>query len=287
MSKNILDKKIPSLAGLGVLAVGLVATTLLVKGPNSFITRANPESNPENIQITNISDSSFTVVYTTEDKVIGTLTYGENAENLDKVNLDERDQLTQTVSKYQTHSITVNNLKPETNYFFTITSSNKSYNNNGEPYNVKTGPLITGNPSDQIPMAGKVLNPEGKTISDGLVVVNINGAQKISGIFRENGNYTIPLNNLRTSDLSKYYLLDETSKINVFVTSDNLNSIANLTKNQISPVPIITLSNTYDFSNNIRVKSNTARAGEVEFPEFNSEKSEPSISKNPRPTKSL
>ena len=271
MSKNILDRKIPSLAGFGVLAVGLIVTTLLVKGPSSFQIRANPASEPKDIQVTNISDSSFTVVYTTNDAVIGTITYGENPNKLDKISLDERDQLSQNINEYKAHSITTNNLTPNTNYYFTIKSDKKTVKNNKEAFVVKTGPIINNAPSTQIPMAGKVIISGGKVASDGLAVVTINGAQKISGIFRDNGNYTIPLNNLRTADLSNYFILDNNSKIDVNISSNNLTSEVKLSSNQISPVPIITLSKNYNFSSTEDKSINTTRTRDVSFPEFDSE----------------
>ena len=102
---------------------------------------------------------------------------------------------------------------------------------------------------------------------------------------QKNGNYTIPLNNLRTSDLNSYYVINENSKINILATSENLSSMANLSKDQISPVPIITLSHSYDFSENIKINSTTARRNDIKFPEFESEINEPSISPEPSLTK--
>ena len=287
MSKNILDRKIPSLAGLGILVVGIIVTTFLVKGPTPFQIRANPSSNPQNIQMTNISDSSFTVVYITDDSVIGTITYGENPDSLDKVNLDDRDQLSQKINEYKAHSITVNNLTPNTQYYFTISSDGKTIEDNNQPFAVKTGPTISSSPSTQIPLAGKAISPDGKNISDGLIIVEAEGSQKISGIFRENGNYTIPLNNLRTADLSNYFKLDENSVIILNLTSENYGSKIELSKNQISPVPIVTLSKNYDFSKSNNQFANIKRERDISFPEFDSEIRLPSITPTPIKTQAL
>lgn len=286
MSKNILDKKIPSLFGLGILTIGLIATTYLVKGPGTFQIQADLASEPENIQITNISDSSFTVIYSTDDPVIGTVTYGETSEKLDKLNLDDRDQLSQKTNAYKAHSITVNNLSPNTNYYFTITSDDKTIKNNNDSFNVKTGPNINNSPSAQDPMNGKVINPEGKIMDDGLVIVNINGAQKISGILKENGNFTIPLNNLRENDLTNYFVINNNSDISVDIISDNLSSNIKLSKDQLSPIPIITLSNNYDFLSSDKKAMNT-KINEGKFPEFNSKIRKPSISPTPEKSQSL
>ena len=275
MSKSLLDKKIPSIAGLGIIVIGIAFTTFLVKGPTPFQIQADPKSEPKNIQITNVSDASFTVAYTTDDIVIGTITYGTNPKKLDQIALDERDQLSQRVNEYQAHSITTNNLTPNTTYYFTIKSGAKKFDNNGELFMVKTGSVISSPPTTQIPMAGTVVEPKGKSVSDGLVIVTISGAQKISGLIRNNGNYTIPLNNLRTSDLGSYYLLDDNSIIKIEAISNNLISNVNISRNQISPVPFITLSKNYNFSDANINKRNLTKRGDVKFPEFNSEIKQP------------
>lgn len=281
MSKNILDKKIPSLGGIGVLAIGLIVTTLLVKGPSSLQVRANPASEPKNIEVTNISDSSFTVVYTTKDSVLGTIKYGETPESLNNIALDQRDQLSQEINEYKAHSITVSNLTPNTNYFFTITSDNKTIKNNKEAFVVKTGPIINSASSTQIPITGKVINPNDESVNDGLVVATINGAQKISGIIKENGEYTIPLNNLRTVDLINYYSLNENTNIDLYIDSNNLNSKIKVATNQTSPVPIVTLSKNYNFLNTGKKTTNSSRTRDVSFPEFNSEIKEPTLTPIP------
>lgn len=270
MSKSILDKKIPSIAGLGVIIIGIAFTTFLVKGPTPFQIQADPKGEPINIQITNVSDTAFTVAYTTDDIVIGTISFGTDPEKLDQIALDERDQLSQKVNEYQAHSLTTNNLTPNTTYYFTIKSGTKKIDNNGKPFMVKTGSVISSSPTTQIPMAGIVVGPKGKPASDGLILVTINGAQKISGLIKNNGNYSIPLNNLRTSDLSSYYLLDDSSVIKIEAISNNLLSNVNITSNQLSPVPFITLSKNYNFSDSNTIKRNIKKPEDVKFPEFDS-----------------
>lgn len=270
MIKKFLDKEIPGLLGIAILVVGVIVTTYLVKGPSTFQIRANPENEPRNIQITNITDTTFSVAYSTNDEVIGTISYGENPKKLDTVVLDERDQLNQEINEYKAHLITANNLNPDTNYYFVINSDGKKISNNGEPFMTKTGPKITATPTTQSPMAGRVIGIDGEIVSDGLVTVNINGAQKVSGIVKENGNYTIPLNNLRTFDLFNYMTLNEKSVINIKIESGELASTLKVTKDQLEPVPIVTLTNNYDFIDSSKQTSTNSKRGEIGFPEFGS-----------------
>lgn len=271
MSRKVLDRKIPSVAGLGVIVIGIVFTTFLVKGPSQFQIQANPKNDPVNVQITNVSDTSFTVAYVTDDKVIGTINYSTNPEDLNNIALDERDQLSQEVNEYQAHSITANNLEPNTSYYFTITSGDEKFDNNGEPYFAKTGNRISAPPSTQVPMAGTILNPDGTSISDGIVFVTISGAGKISGLVKNKGNYTIPLNNLRSADLGSYYTIDENSLIQIEAIANGLTSKVDTTVSRLSPVPFITLSNNYDFKMEEKKNRNLVRTDEERFPTTNPE----------------
>jgi hypothetical protein len=198
------------------------------------------------MQITNVSDTSFTVTYTTDDSVIGTLNMGSVKDNLDQTVLDDRDQLSQTVNKYYSHTISANSLTPNTTYYFTITSGSKKKTDNGMPFSIKTGPAIASSPSSQPPIFGRVINQDGSTPSDGIVLVNINGAQISSTYLKKDGTFLLPLNILRTTDLSNYLSLDANSNINIKLFSGGLSSKVSLSSTQISPVPIITLSNNYD-----------------------------------------
>ena len=270
MKHKFLDKKIPTLIGILIIIVGIGLTTYLVKGDSIFELQASPRQNPENIKITNVTESSFTVSYSTDDSALGTLNYGENPASLNNLVLDDRDQLTQKVSARNSHSITVKNLKEDTNYFFSITSGDESYLNKGSAYEIKTGKAIDKNPSSQIPISGKVLLPEGLPAVDGLVYVKILGAQDLSTYIKNDGTYTIPLNSLRNSPLDDFYSIDEDDLINIEIISGNFVSDVIVTKSQINPVPTISLSGNYDFSEDTTQLEETEAATESSgtFPAF-------------------
>lgn len=246
--KNILNRKIPTVFGFIIITIGIVVTTLLVKTGGLLQINAGPGQEPKNAQITNVSDTSFTLIYTTDDNVIGTINYGADQNNLDSVALDDRDQLTQSVTKYSVHSITVRELKPQTAYYFSITSGDKKYLNKGSLYSIKTGSQINAQPSIDPPISGKVILPDGSAPSQALVIVSVNNAQKISTVSKTDGSYAIPLNSLRNESLDSYFNLDQNSIINIEITSGAMSSSVSVSQSQISPVPIVTLSNTYDFS---------------------------------------
>src|SRR5689334_14323360 len=94
-----------------ILLLSLFLTVIVAKNRNIFQSGATANEDPKNVEITNITDTSFTVSYTTDAKVLGTVTSGLNPNNLDTITLDDRDQLSQTVNSYNVHSITLNELK--------------------------------------------------------------------------------------------------------------------------------------------------------------------------------
>ena len=66
------DKKFPALLALLIILGGIIVTTILTLGNNLFLIKATPSQNPSDVRVTNISDTSLTVSYTTSDEVVGT-----------------------------------------------------------------------------------------------------------------------------------------------------------------------------------------------------------------------
>ncbi len=248
--KNIWNKKFPTLIGILIITFATFITTYLVGGETIFKIKAGPGQDPKNVKASNISDSSFTISYITDDKVIGTVNYGLDPNNLDSVALDDRDQLSQKINSYNYHSISLKNLNENTVYYYSITSGDKKYLNK-EKYKTKTGSLINKDPSMQIPISGKALLPDGSTPNEGLVYVKINDSQETVSLIKEDGTYFITLNTLRTSDNNNYYKISQNSKIKIEIFASRLYSSLLITPNEISPVPLITLSNNYDFQEEV------------------------------------
>lgn len=248
MRQNLFNGRLPTHLGLLIIVVGIFVTTFLVKNGLLFQINAGPGQDPKDIEITNISDVAFTVSYTTDDQVIGTINYGTDPGALENIVLDDRDQLTQSVNEYKAHSISLKDLSPNTVYYFMITSGTKTYLNNGSNFNIKTGNELTEQPSDHDPLSGRVIMPDGSSPSEGLVYASINGSQKISAYIKNNGNYTIPLNTLRSKSFNAYFSIKTGDIINIEAKTASLFSSASVSENQVNPVPIITLSNNYDFS---------------------------------------
>ncbi|EKE05519.1 MAG: hypothetical protein ACD_19C00241G0004, partial [uncultured bacterium] len=268
MRNSFWNKRIPTLLGIILIAIGLGVTTYLVKQGGLFSIRAGPTHEPKDVRISNITDTSFTVSYSTEDAVSGALNYGEDS-SFGQSALDDRDQSLGKISPYNLHNITVRNLDPGKIYYFSIISSQDTYLNNSNPFEVTTGASIEDIPLEQNPMSGKLILPNGKAPGEAIIYVTTQGSQVISAMTKEDGTYLLPLNSLRTSDLTSYFKLNEGKILKILAIGENLTSNVILFSDQIDPVPAVTLSNNYDFTVNTLPKASDSARLEG-FPSFSS-----------------
>ena len=265
---SILDKKMPSLLGIAVIATGILATTFLVKGERGFQINAGPGEEPKNIEISNATDTSFTVTFVTDDSTIGSINVGENDDNLNLKFLDDRDKASQTVNKSYSHSITATGLKPETTYYYTVSSGDKTVKDGNSSFSFKTAPVISEINTNENSISGNAVNPDGSTPNDGIVIVKISGAQILSTILEKDGSYSLSLNNIRTSDLNNSVDLDNKLPATIDVMTGLNNSQISLSTDQLSNIPLVTLSNNYDFTDSSEETVRNNRQ-DVKFPEFN------------------
>lgn len=281
MRDTIWNKRIPTLFGLLFILFGIIATTYLVKTGVIVIGRATPSNTPENIRITNIQDTSFTVSYTTSQNTTGTLSFGKDS-TLPSVSIDDRDQDTGSVNFYTTHHITVKNLEQQTKYYFAIVSGQTTFMNNESPFEVTTAPTLSEEPSEQQPMVGKIVLPDGTVPKEGIVYVTAPSAQTLSILLKSDGGYILPLNSIRILDLSSYFTFNNETSLQILAISESLKSEVNVLANAINPVPKITLSKNYDFtlsdtpiasvSSQLKFPTFSATGSAIKEPQINSPK---------------
>lgn len=265
MNHSFWDKRIPTLLGLFLIVIGVAATTFLVKQGYVPFLKAAPGDNPQNLRITNITDSSFTVTYITEASVIGSISYGKDSPN-GQVVLDDRDQPTGVPTSHTVHSITVRGLQPQTSYQFSIASGANTYLNNDLPFTATTGEKIAQDPSQEEPLSGKIVS-NADTLPEMLAYVTTKNGQTLSTLVKPTGIYIIPLNTMRTANLASYLSFDDTTTLQILVVSQNEQSRVNLLATKRNPVPTITFTNNYDFTIDTTPLASTS-ALPVGFPAF-------------------
>lgn len=243
MQQGIFHKRIPTVLALFILIAGLLITGALVQQGVFTTTRATPNEEPQNIQITNITNKSFTVVFTTLDPTIAAVTV-ENA-NLQKVIYDIRNP--EGNQAFVSHFITISDLTPQTPYSFTILSNGKAYQENGKNFIATTaGGDLSPLPSPYS-LSGTILQPDGSPGDDVLVQATIPNAAGVSAITDSNGNYTIPTELIRNLSHDQIITLVPNTQIDLSAIRGNVSSKVSYQYQPGTKIPTISLSQNYSF----------------------------------------
>jgi hypothetical protein len=198
------QKRVPTLVAilmLVVLMVGAVFITSQIKNSQQFSSSADEPNRPENVGIANVTDTSVTVYWTSQKEVAGAVLFGTTPNLGGSVAFDERDTSGKT-GQFSTHLVRLVNLKPETLYYFKISSGSTIFGNaekNGDPFEIKTFPEIEAGPFIE-PIYGKLTSIDGTGEKGALVLWNASNATQLAVLSKTDGSFVIPLSNVRVSD---------------------------------------------------------------------------------------
>ena len=133
----IKKNKIPTIIGIIILLIGTFAGVYLLRMTQVFRIGASGAVMPKDIRTGNLSDTSATISWVTEDATSAFINWGETQGGLGKVeNESDANQ------KFFTHSITLTGLKPNTTYYYKINSEGADFDNDGIPWQITTGDAI-------------------------------------------------------------------------------------------------------------------------------------------------
>ena len=242
-------KKIPTLLALFILFFVLGAISFFVQKLAPGKITASPSIEPSNLMITNVSDTSAKVIWQTAAPATGMITL--TSKNNTKISgYDERD-VTGKLLKYTTHSVSIKNLQPNTLYDVKVISGGKQFPQKDKTaYTLQTGPTITDTTAAGFePSYGMVKTPDGKPASGGLLIVTLEDSQPISTLITQSGSWIIPLNVIRTKDLTRYLPAKSqmTENITIYYDTEKTEGITDTDTD--APVPDITIGSSYDFRN--------------------------------------
>lgn len=247
MRQNVWNKKIPTLAAFVLVFLSIWITSLLVQKGVLTIGRATTDTKPEHVQMTNITDSSFTVSFTTREKTRAGVQYGETEESF-LVAYDIRDTSSQSQGSFYSHYIPVTGLKAGTKYYFSIVSGGTTFLDNEKKFTVTTAASIDTEQKIQKALFGKVIFPNGLSASDTLVTLKSEGGASLSVLTKESGEFMVPLEGVRTGTLDAYNEFGDTSVIQLEMVHRDLKSFVKTTYKNAQFLPIVTLSKDYDFT---------------------------------------
>ena len=240
-------KRLPTILGLLLVLGAIAGGVVMIKNGPDFFLKASPTLTPSQIKVTNITDNSFTVSWLTEDKTSGFVKYGTEP-NLSFTGADDRDQLSGKTDNFNTHHITLKNLKPTTAYFFKIGSGGKIFDSNGQPYQITTAKTAKTSPANDVAY-GTVVNQSGQAVEGAIVYLSLANASPASTLTKASGSWVIPLNLIRSADLADWASYDKEASIEeIFIQAGALGTatVVATTKND-SPMPKITLGQNFDF----------------------------------------
>lgn len=264
MTNKFLDKKIPTALGMTLIIMGLSITTLLTNRQTVFQIGAQVNTQPQEVRITNLSDTSFTITYTTISPTSGFVNYGLD-KSLGQTSFDEKDAF-KKLQNHTVHSIRLNSLSPSTKYYFSIKSGDETYLNNNQHFEVKTAPTFDiSSLSDSI--SGKIILPDSSPPKEAIVYIKSDNTQALSTLVSNDGSYKINLNNLLNASLTSPLALSNNSTLQILVLGDSLTSSASIYYFQKDTMPTITLTNNYDFRENLE-KTSSNSATPNGFPSF-------------------
>jgi hypothetical protein len=238
-------RRIPTLIAFGILLLGIIGGIVFAESSLRYVTSGKKEGLAKDIRITNLTSSMATVSWVTDEKSVGTVYYNESGKKINKnlVALDDRGK--KQNNKFTTHHVTLRELKPATSYSFTINDNKGKYNKEEKKYNFTTYKAYKLGKLG--PASGKVKYKDNKSAAGSLIYLQIEGAEPLSTIVAQSGNWVIPLN--IAYDKSKNLPIDENIKvINIFVRApDGRQAQAVTTTKNDSPVPEIVMGKQYDF----------------------------------------
>jgi purple acid phosphatase-like protein len=238
--KKLLNKQIPTMLGLGILIIALVAGLLFFgEGTGVFAPRADASVTPKKIKLTNITDKSFTVSFFTDGKSASFIKYGEDEGSLSSQASDDRDQLSGSISEFNTHHITIRGLKSNTTYYYVLgTGSNSTFDNNGQKFAVKTAATPTAPPPAAKTVYGNILNPGGTPAEGSVVYISIDGVGLLSALVKSSGSWAMPLSNARSTDGSNFAQITDTTGLNILVQGDQAGLVSNVVTTVANGQPV-------------------------------------------------
>lgn len=236
--------KIPTILGLGIILLGIVAGVYLNLKEQIFLSQAAPNLTPQNITLTNITDSEAVISWQTNSPAASFITFGQNNPGEQTV-LDDRDNPVpgSTGPKPRlTHYVTLKNLLPKTNYQYKVVSgkiaSNVEKFQTAQPLSVQTG---------FSPIIGSVLSGD-SPLDDGIVYLSIPEATTQSALIKTGGNFLIPLAQIRKTDMTDYQLTEgTTAKLTVHSDKGESNVLFKLKANSL-PLPPVKLGQNIDLT---------------------------------------
>lgn len=185
----------------------LTAVYLLLVFVVPFI---EPNSTPQNVKISNITDQKATVSWATAKATRDLVVLSEDNSFpvvpmfAKKKYIDDGDRDLKNPKFYTTHHATIGDLKPNTKYYFKIYQGVQEVHS-GE---FTAGPTLASSLTPN-PVYGRVVKTDKTPVAGAIVYFQAGQGETLSGLLstltNAQGGWSVDLANLRTQDLQKNY----------------------------------------------------------------------------------
>lgn len=273
---------IPTILGMIVLLAGVFAGVFFLRSSQIFKIGASADTTPKDIRVTNITDSSVTISWTTDKETFGFVAWGDSQGNTNKI-LKDGDES----QKIYSHFLSLTGLQPNTTYFYKINSDGNNFDNGGIPWQFTTGSSLNLS-KNSILLSGNIISATGEPEKGALIYANIDG-YTLSTQTSETGNFVFQLGNVRTLDLKNYAQIEMDStliQISVVAPPDGVAS-AQIFPQSGNPIPTIIIGQVYDFRSSPANNSGENPNISLNLPESATQESKFNVdlpSSTPKPT---
>lgn len=238
--------RIPTFIGI-LLVIALVgAVIFLFESYSRRPGQAGGSVSPANITVTNVTDTGFAVVWTTQNPATGVVKL-ISPKHTPSAFFDDRDT-TGKLKSYSTHMVTIRSLTPATLYTFQILSNGKNFTTGvAKPLNVTTASTLSGGGTELEPAYGAINDVGGSPVSGAIVFVTLEQGQLLSTMTSPSGSWLLSLGFSRTASLDKYLGDRERIMETIRVIWGDQEATAITDTLNDGPVPTMVLGKTYDF----------------------------------------
>jgi hypothetical protein len=236
--------KIPTLLAIFLISLFITSGFFFTGNSRSRFDNS-PALPPKDVRISNISESSFTVSWTTDTQTQSSLVWGKEGKLTNTLEVSKENSFT--------HWITINGLNPLTGYSFKIINGNSRYDNRGIPWHVTTGGDLATRSRNMV--FGKVATANNLVLKDVLVYVTVTGSSLLSTTTNKTGSFEVDISQARRSDLTVWQEVNKDSQLEFYVNAGPFGIASVVSYPTTSkPLPVIVIGesrshkNVYPFS---------------------------------------
>lgn len=197
-----------------ILVIGLPILIFASYQVVNLISKAGGDVTPKNVIISNLTTSSVTISWTTEEKAQGSVVPVLNGNEKSPV-IDKRGYSTR-----YTHYVEITDLEPDTSYDFLIVSNNSKYSDEGgKEFAFKTAPVTADAPTPN-PIHGSVQGASG----DDVVLYALykdKSVYPVSTIMPSGGNWIVDLSTFRKISDKSLVITGSTENLVIIAVSQN------------------------------------------------------------------